>query len=47
MLGESSAEYKYILDLPGVPKSDIKVRLSCVCVDQDGSLCLICTVYAA
>lgn len=23
---ESSAEYKYILDLPGVPKSDIKVR---------------------
>ena len=26
-LRESSAEYKYIVDLPGVPKSDIKVRL--------------------
>ena len=25
-LRESSSEYKYILDLPGVPKSDIKVR---------------------
>ena len=24
---ESSSEYKYLMDLPGVPKSDIKVRL--------------------
>ena len=24
---ESSTEYKYLVDLPGVPKSDIKVRL--------------------
>ena len=26
-LRESSTEYKYLVDLPGVPKSDIKVRL--------------------
>lgn len=26
-LRESSAEYQYLVDLPGVPKSDIKVGL--------------------
>lgn len=29
---ESSTEYKYLVDLPGVPKSDIKVTLiNCMC----------------
>lgn len=29
-LRESSAEYKYLIDLPGVPKSDIKVQQLCL-----------------
>ncbi len=31
-LRESSDEYKFIIDLPGVPKSDIKVSLTIDCL---------------
>ncbi len=42
-LRESSTQYKFLIDLPGVPKSDIKVCVICTFTAQYCCACSTCT----